>query len=279
MAFDALEVITVIKILKEIPTIGSSPLLVIDQNGNEYYAKTTTLNLPRVELINEIFCACALKCWDLLTPSICLIKIPYQLVLQFNAENPTPISARYKQEHFDNTLFFGSHNMTTQVELQDYLPSISKGEFKQLYRPQDLIKIGVFDLWVGNKDRKPDNPNFLMCPIDGKICFYAIDHTAAFAHIADYKEVRDIMLRMSKKHSILDSPFAKNVLEHLPKEVINNLKDEILKGISKFNSEFDVIVDLIPQEWGLSKKAKAHLKNFFTDTERNNRISKSFSNF
>lgn len=279
MPFNPLNTITAIKIVKEIGTAGSSPLLVVDRNGNEYYAKTTTLNLPRIELINEMFCAYALNCWDVNVPPVCLIKIPFELVEQYNAENTAPISNRYTQQHFEQTLFFGSHNIANMVEWQDFLPGITKPQFKKLYHSQDLIKIGVFDLWVGNKDRKPENPNFLMSSMSNKIGFYAIDHTAAFAHIDNYQQVRDIMLRMERNYCILATPLAKNILQYLPPKTVNNLKDDILDGMAKVNNEFDNMVELIPQEWGFSKKAKAHLKDFFNDTERNNRIANSFINY
>lgn len=279
MPFKQLNTITAIKIVKEIGTIGSSPLLVIDKDGSQYYAKTTTLNLPKAELINEVFCAYALQCWDLKVPPVCLIKIPYELVEQYNKENVMPISNRYKQQYFGDTLFFGSQSINNTVELQDFLPGIIKSQFKKLYKPQDLIKIGVFDLWVGNKDRRPENPNFLMLIEDGKIGFCAIDHTAAFAHINDYQQVRDIMLTMKRNDCILATKLAKTIGELLPSKITKNLNDDILKGMSNVQLEFDNIVELIPKEWGFSKRAKTHLKSFFNITERNKRIADSFINY
>ncbi|MDP1747711.1 MAG: hypothetical protein Q8L90_19205 [Bacteroidota bacterium] len=265
--------------MKEIGTVGSSPLLVIDRDGNEYYAKTTTLNLPRTELINEVFCAYALNCWGVNVPPVFLIRIPFVLVEQFNAENAIPISNRYNQQHFEETIFFGSQNIGNGVELQDFLPGITKVQFKKLYHPQELIKIGVFDLWVGNKDRKPENPNFLMSPMFSKIGFYAIDHTAAFAHIGNYQEVRDIMLTMERNYCILATVLAKNIIQYLPPKAVKSLKVEIIEGITKVNMEFDNIVELIPKEWGFSKKSKAHLKIFFNNIERNTRVANAFINY
>lgn len=279
MPFEPLITITAIKILKEIGTIGSSPLLVIDKDGNQYYAKTTTFNLPKAELINEVFCAYALQCWDLKVPPVCLIQIPYQLVEQYNRENAVPISNRYKLQYFGETLFFGSQNLGNAVELQDFLPGITKSQFKNLYLPQDLIKIGVFDLWVGNKDRRPENPNFLMVFEDGKIRFCAIDHTAAFAHISDYQQVRDIMLGMKRNDGILATKLAKSIGELLPSKITKNLRDDILTGMENVRIEFDTIVELIPKQWGFSKKAKAHLKAFFNNMERNKRIANSFIDY
>jgi hypothetical protein len=144
--------------------------------------------------------------------------------------------------------------------------------------PADLIKIGTFDQWIGNRDRKPENPNILLIQRRGKLHFAAIDHTAAFAHIANYQDVRDIMLRMDRKFSILACKLSKDILQFLPAKSIDTIKDEIREGIDNVNGNFDELVGLIPSDWGLSKKAKAHLKEFFSNKERNARIIESFVN-
>ncbi|MBA3284840.1 MAG: hypothetical protein H0U27_07250 [Nitrosopumilus sp.] len=279
MPIKLINTIEAVKIVREVGTKGSSPLVVMDKMGNEYYTKTSTLNKPRSELINEVFCAFALQLWKIEVPSIFLIKIPYYLVERYNDENVKSISARYTKAHFDDTLFFGSANVGTTVEVLDFLPGITKPQFKKLYRPEDLLKIGVFDLWVGNKDRKPDNPNFLLIPVQSKIGFCAIDHTAAFVHISNYQEVRDIMLRMERNFSILATPLAKDILQYLPQKDIEKLKNELQENIDRFNAHYDQLVDYVPNEWGFSGKAKAHLKIFFQDTERNKRIINSFINY
>jgi hypothetical protein len=64
----------------------------------------------------------------------------------------------------------------------------------------------------------------------------------------------------------------------LPAKSIDTIKDEIREGIDNVNGNFDELVGLIPSDWGLSKKAKAHLKEFFSNKGRNARIIESFVN-
>ena len=277
MSFKEIKEITAVKIVKEIGTVGSSPLLVIDRLQNQYYAKTSNLNVPRVELINEIFCACALRCWDLCVPEICLIKIPYEVVEQFNSENEKKISSnKYSKKHFETTIFFGSKNLENVIEIRDYLPGISKLQFNGFLHPEDLIKIGVFDKWVGNKDRKPSNPNILITNSEGKMRFCPIDHTAAFSHLPNYQQVNEIMLINDNSFSILPSKLSRDILSFLPQKRINSLCDDIKYGMDNFIDNYDNIVDLIPSEWGFSKRSKQHLKTFFSDSDRNTKISNSY---
>jgi hypothetical protein len=277
MNIEPIQEITAIKILREMGTEGSSPLLVMDSNQNEYYAKTTQLVAPRNEIINEIICGYALKCWDICVPEIYLIKIPFELVEQFN--NEKPISNRYTNNHFHNTLFFGSKKEDNVVDALDFLPGITKPQFKLFHQSQDLLKIGVFDLWVGNKDRKPTNPNLLLKATPVGFDFCAIDHTAAFAYINNYLDIRDIMLTMDVSFSILGTQLARNVKQYLTQRIIRNLNQDILYGMDSFIRNYDTIVENVPNNWGFSKKAKAHLKTLLSNEERNNRIANSFLHY
>jgi len=63
------------KIISEKTTKGSSPLQVLADDMNTYYAKTTTPQVPRVELINELLCAYFAQCWGLKVPPFALLTI------------------------------------------------------------------------------------------------------------------------------------------------------------------------------------------------------------
>jgi hypothetical protein len=185
---EPLKSLSSLKIMKEEGTEGSAPLLILADDTNLYYAKTTLLNPPRVELINEIICCYFAKCWKINVPDSALITIDSEVLENFIKENGS-LSARYKLEHF-NLPFFASKQIWPLIELERYFNGLErKTDINKFYNPIDLIKIGVFDIWVGNKDRKPTNPNILLCNANDKILFYAIDHTAAFCFITDYKKV------------------------------------------------------------------------------------------
>ena len=151
--------------------------------------------------------------------------------------------------------------------------------FNQFRTPTDLIKIGVFDQWIGNYDRKPESPNILLSVKEDLFDFHPIDHTAAFAHLADYKKVRDIMLRIDPAHSILNHSLFKKMVKFVDGNVLQNLKSEFLECINHTVGNLDFIFFQVPDEFGFSKKDKAHLKSFLADEVRNKRVASSYLTF
>lgn len=263
------------KIIREVNTEGSAPLELFDLDGNIYYAKTTSLKVPRVEVINELLCAYFAKCWELKVPDFALVNIGDEVVENFEKENQN-LSNRYKIDSFKDVDFFGSEQKNPAFELDKYIKSVSKVESKHFKSPLDLIKIGIFDLWVGNKDRKPENPNILIGGIDGSFDFHPIDHSAAFAYCSDYNEVNDGILFLQDKYRILLIDLIKTFANFPPPSAVSSLKDEILQNMEVTIANLDFIFEQVPKEWGLSKRSKKHLKEFLSDQERNIRIASTY---
>lgn len=266
------------KIIKEITTIGSSPLQILADDIEVYFAKSTFQKVPRVELINEVLCGYLAQCWNLKVPNFALMKIDYEVISQYESEQEK-LSKRYKPETFGENLFFASQMVTGSTELERYFQGISKSEFNHFISPLDLVKIGVFDFWVGNKDRKPDNPNILISGLDKSFNFHPIDHTAAFAFLDNYKQVRDVLLIIEPKKSILSAPIVRTIANFVTPNSRAALKNEILFGIEVALLNLDFIFEQVPSNWGFSKKAKGHLKAFFSDKDRNNRIANSYLDY
>jgi hypothetical protein len=78
--------ITCEKVIKEIPTSGSSPLLVLGSDMNFHFAKTCKNNTPRIELINELVCAYLAQCWSLKVPDFNLVQIDRDIIEAFRGE-------------------------------------------------------------------------------------------------------------------------------------------------------------------------------------------------
>lgn len=262
------------KIIKEIQTSGSAPLLILGNDARLYYAKTTTTTVPRVELINEIVCGYLAQCWGLQVPPICLVDIPTSVVQNYVHENGK-LSSRYDNVTFDDNPFFGSQQISA-IELDRYFHGLQNiSEYKLFNNPLDLIKIGVFDIWIGNKDRKPENPNILL-DVDGKFTFRPIDHTAAFAHCTNYQQVNDIFVYLEDRFRLLNIPLVKSIAKFVTSQRLEKLKDEIESGIENSLKHLDFIFDQVPLTWGFSKKAKQHLKDFLSQPQRNLRMSEVF---
>jgi len=264
-----------IQIISETNTKGSSPLFVIAEDDQEYYVKTSQYPPPKMELINEVLCVYFLKCWNIITPDIALIKIENE-VLEAYIKQGVPLSLRYKSIDFENEIFFGSKRIKPVVEYDRHFKHIiNKKDFKLLKQPLDLIKIGVFDNWVANKDRKPENPNLLFSG-SNKINVHPIDHTAAWAHISHPKEVIPSRLFMEEKFKILNAPLIKSIAKFVDDNVMKEIQGDIEYSIQKTLENLDFIFEQVPNEWGFSKKGKENIKSILFDKERNQQITKSY---
>ena len=263
------------KIIREITTVGSSPLQILGNDIQVYFAKTNIPKFPHIELINEVLCGYLAQCWNLKVPNFTLLKIDDEVVKKYEFEGGK-LSSRYKLDSFGENLFFASQIVKNSTELEKYNQNVQKSDFNNFASPLDLVKIGVFDFWIGNKDRKPENPNILIGTNGKMFNFYPIDHTAAFAFLEDYKQVRDILLAIEPKNNILSAPIVRSITNFVSPNLKAGLKDEILFGIEVALDNLDFIFQQIPYDWGLSKKSKLHLKAFLADNDRNNRIANSY---
>lgn len=267
-------------ILREYTTLGSGPLLVLANDGKSYVAKTTTYPFPYNELINEVLCGYFASCWGLAAPRMALVSVSQKLADAYQKE-VHPLGKRYAQCDFDNRLFFGSQHINYPIEFDEHFQGpATKASMKQWSNPMDVIKIGVLDLWIGNFDRKPENPNILLVDRgDGTFDFCPIDHTAAFGHLSKYVEVRDIMLHIDPKKSILSHPFVKQIAKFVPPQEKEALPDSILNGMDVVLEHLDFIYEQVPTEWGFSKKSRSHLRSFLADRDRNERIATTYLSY
>lgn len=246
--------------------------------GDLYVAKTTIQIKPTVEVINEVLCAYFAQCWRLNVPDFSLIQIGENIYQKYIDESGT-LSNNYTKDSFGERIYFGSKIIEGIIELESYFEDLQgKHDFNLFRSPTDLIKIGVFDQWIGNYDRRPDSPNILLSQQD-LFEFHPIDHTAVFAHLPDYKKVRDIMLRIDPAYAILSHPLLKKIVKFVDGNVLQNLKTEFLDCINHTVGNLDFIFSQVPDEFGFSKKDKVHLKSFLADEVRNKRIASSYLTF
>lgn len=275
MELQQIRQIEVLKIISEKATKGSAPLQVWADDMNYYYAKTTKPQVPRVELINELICAYFAQCWNLKVPPFALTTISDVVIKNYISEKCN-LSSRYKPTSFGDNLFFASQDIELAIELDKYISNNQQSSFKTFEKPQDIIKIGVFDYWIGNKDRMPGNPNILIGGFGKKFNFYPIDHAATFAYSTDYRQVTDIFLSIEPKNNILSLPIVRYISNFVGAETYANLREEILTGIEVVLQSIDFIFEQVPSSWGFSTKQKSHLKQFLSNKERNERIVNSY---
>ncbi len=272
-----IKTIEITKIIKETATKGSSPLLSIGIDDNTYFVKTTIQRNPSAEIINELLCGYIAQCWSLNVPEFRLATISKDIVDNY-LEEIGKLSSFYSPDFYENILF-ASKQIWSVIELENFNKLTSRRELKLFSNPLDFLKIGAFDLWVGNKDRKPENPNVLIGNENGLFDFHPIDHAAAFAYLTNYKEVREVLLHIEPKNCVLSTILAKTISRFVSPEEINNLRNEIYVCIDNTIENIDFIFDQVPASWGLNKKSKDHLKSFFSNQNRNKTIINHFLSY
>lgn len=257
-------------------TTNSVPFLVLCDDAELYYAKTVFKKHPPFEdLINEIICVYALELMNVRTIKPALIKIPQEVFDDYKNENKY-FDTRYNNLAFNDVTFFGLilEESTTEVEVYSTILK-NKFDFNKYKNPTDFLKIGVFDFWIGNMDRRGSNPNILVKQTtDDKFEFLPIDHTQAFAYQSNYKSLKLALMANPHPKSILRTPMSKSIISFADSNFIANFHGEILADFDNIINNLDFIFEQIPNNFGLSKKGKEKIIEILNDQERNLIVSK-----
>ena len=261
-------------------TKGSAPLEVICDDGEIYFIKTSLPKHPPFpELINEVLCNYLCQTFSLVVATPRLVVLPNIVVESFISEG-NQLDKRYNNVNFNDRIFFGVQNINNATEFEQYNSYLkNKYDYNKFKNPTDLIKIGVFDFWIGNKDRTPKNPNILISPTDHGFDFNPIDHTAAFGYQENYKALKSSQMFVEDSRNILSTPISKSILNFAVSNNNYNFKDEICQLIDSSLSKLDFIFEQIPPSWGLSKAGKLKIIEILSDKERNKIISTSYYRF
>lgn len=281
MPIHPLNIINAVKVLSIKDTKGSGPFEVLCDDGEIYFAKTTEiLTEPFTELICEVIGNYYASIWGLKTGKPCLIKISRDVVIIYLKECGLSLPNRYKKTKFDEILFFGVQSCPNIIEIEEYINGLStKKEFNNFNNPLDLIKIGILDFWLGNKDRKPGNPNILLSTNFDKFTFIPIDHAACFGYSSQYKTLNSSHLHIEDSNNILSSGLAISILKYSKKKELLPLIDSISNNIVNSLAHSEEIFRQIPSSWGFSKKAKESIIFVLSEKERNKNISRMFIRF
>jgi hypothetical protein len=267
---EKLKYVEAISFIREIPTEGHNPLLIIANDYNAYYIKNTKDRLPAFDIINEFLCSYLLRLWEINTPPISAVKLDPVI---FQKEMNHHHQARY----YKNNIAFGSMEMPDVHEMNSFSEISSASDFKKYKRPIDLIKIALFDIWVENTDRKPSNPNILFRYVNDKISTYAIDHAFTFDAMS-YEDLFVKGVSMSFNENLLQHNAVKEIIKRMLKDknFSSSMKEYFYLCIEKSKENFNEIVDNIPDSLGFSLELQNALKAFLFNENRNNEV---FTNF
>ncbi len=274
---EAIKHITAVQIIEQKGT-NSIPFLVLCDDGDLYVAKTMFKKHPPYEdLINEILSVYFLELMNVRTIKPAIIKIP-QDVFNSALQEGKQFDERYNSLSFDNSFFFGSFQQpyTTEVEVYNTILK-NKHDFNKYSNPMDFIKIGIFDYWIANMDRRGSNPNILLNQTEnGTFEFLPIDHTQAFAYQCDYKSLRLALMSSLHTKSILKTNMSKSIISFASRELIANFHKDILIDFGNVIDNIDFVFEQVPPQFGLSKKGRKKIVEILSNAERNKIVSKIY---
>lgn len=252
---------------EEIPTTGNSPVKVITEDYEMYLAKNSKSLQPATDIINELLAHYFLKIWGLHTPDAAILDFPKEML------QPHYSKHHHKPQFYDRPLF-GSKWIEGALDTAKYFGIKSKFDLRNLENPQDIFKIGLFDIWVENDDRKPTNLNLMLHENkNGKLDFIPIDHCFIFSTMK-YQDIKPEHFCPVANENLLVTDLAKSLkkYKHENRNWDKDDKDYFYLCISECEKYFDDIIRYIPEQWGFTDEDASSLKNFLFSEERNKAV-------
>lgn len=248
----------------EICTTGNSPIKVITQDYTMYLAKNSKSLNPATDIINELLAHYFLKLWDL--------YIPDAAILDFNPDLLLPeYSKMHHKPSFYTKPVYGSKWLATAFDATRFMKTRTKVDLREFSNFNDLFKIGLFDIWVENDDRKPSNMNLIFLEDDReKFNIIPIDHCYIFSTMK-YQDLRPDYFCPVANENLLVTELVQSMKRYKHENRVwdKEDKDYFYLCISKCAKYYDVIIRYIPKDWNFSAADAESLRNFLFNDKRN----------
>ena len=222
---------------------GDIPILVTCTDMSDWICKHGRNSVT--PLVNEIMGSSFARIWNLRTPAICLIDV--------SAEHIPTKFAPQLQPAFFNKPCFGSLQLTNgHVIDKTQLPSFAKPSFKRkVSRKNDLLKIALFDIWIGNEDRHHGNSNLILDQnLKGEYYFSVFDHGAIFNTSTLHHGIQLI----ADNESLISSELMQILFGNVKnlKEIVDNVVEDFYLCTENCRQELSNILLNIPHEWNFN---------------------------
>jgi hypothetical protein len=255
-------------IIKELPTEGHSPLLVLGSDYEMYVAKNDKGKEPPFALINECLASYCLDKWNVLAPNIKLITIANELII---AQDNLSINHR---PHYYNMPCFGSKFIKNPVDVNALLVTDKKKAYNKIINPLDVFHITLFDTWVENDDRKPTNYNLILEPKNNKFNVVPIDNAFIFSTMS-YQDLNpDYGVSVSVNDHLLVSDLGYLIKKNttIDNSFINNERDYFYLCLERCEQGFDNLMNQIADFYTIDSDSITNLKSFLFNDERNTKV-------
>jgi hypothetical protein len=222
---------------------GDNPILVTCADMSDWVCKHGRMSSSI--LFSEVIGSTFAQLWDLKTPKISFVNVLHEHL-------PNEYLNVIQPPFFNKPCFGSLYINDSQVVDKTLLPSFRNSLFrKRVANKSDLLKIALFDIWLGNEDRHHGNSNLLLNQtIPNEYYFNVFDHGAIFnSNTLSYG-----LQLISDNESIICSDLAQILFKRgktLTKIVDNIVKDFYLCTL-KCESQLSNILNYIPIQWGLN---------------------------
>lgn len=252
-------------LIAEEKTDGHSPMKFLCSDDQIYYCKYRVT--PKKEetdfLVYEIICHYLLKHFNIPTPEIALVE------LTKNSFDPRQL-IRNKFYAKPGVITFGSKIITPSFLVNETQLVDSKTDFNRFSNPSDLIKIALFDLWVGNTDRgREGNFNLLVSTVNRKSIYYAFDNAFSFFGENGLR-VFNPKFTITTGDKLLNTNYFRSIVKYIPiHERIEIVKNELsLYDDEAFITIVTKAFNLIPGLWNIPPGLLPRMIKFLSDRSR-----------
>jgi len=229
---------------------GYEPLLVYATDFQFYVCKYNTSNLTANMLFREWMNAHFLKIWELSVPDFCL------LYLKPEHKPDSKPTIQHKIPCF-GSLYYPATN-----EVNEFISAIGPTQKNKFQQKQNLLILGLFDLWISNEDRSHNNYNLLLKYEGGYYDFVPIDGGNLFHTGNQDKE----NYTLSFDETLISSPLTRVLFsgrELSNKESLNILKEKYYLYTKNCKTKLYEIIESLPPEWQINKSLEFKQLNSF----------------
>lgn len=189
------------------------------------------------DILNEYLSSKFCECWKIPTPNCVFVDL-----------NPDHLPTGYNKRAY-NTLGFGSEFLEHAQELSQFLLTWKDNQYEigRIRNKEDILKIGLFDLWIANEDRNHNNANLLIQPQHDGYYFIAIDHVNIFNTGTLDKGI----VCLTEDESILNSEYVKLLFKSNQKTMdsIIKIEEEFISSVETCRNKLKNILEEVPASW------------------------------
>ena len=231
----AIPVLESVKAIEHQYSTGETPVLVVCSDMNAYICKYKRSSGSSFKLVCELIGSVMAVAWQVETPEMSFVRIKPEHWIGLSVQ------------HSVSSVSFGTKRIERVVDVNSSTFDDINSSTKLL---RQLIKIALFDFWLGNEDRNDNNANLL----------YDLEHdkliSIDYGCILNTASFELPMTQLTSNESILCSDFFQHLIRNkeIPNLaiVLNGLEKEYADSLEQSKLQIKHVINEMPKEWNVS---------------------------